>query len=150
VLEVWRRSQSPLRTAVGEITVVDQLTQHDTWQYKIAVRDTAVTIPSDGRAWPVVVSAEHARRIQLSLECDGDRLLWQCHLKPSAKLALVTRRIDVNGTSAPAVTAEASPVDTLAESIYRRAGRRIVGHVQPSTQTAADVNWPGVLIGADQ
>jgi hypothetical protein len=139
-LETWRRAQPPFHTIGGQVIVADRTAQFDTWQYRIARAEAPLKWAAANDAWPIVVDARHAKRIELSLDCDHQKLTWRANLRQGASLAMLRRQL----AAPPAQglgTATTSPMDVLVRSFYLSTSYRPHGYT-PGAQGW----WPGVVL----
>lgn len=141
-IEWWRRSQPPFRSAGGSIFVVhDGLVQHDAWKYVAAARPANGSQAVDSLVRPVLVDLEHARRVDLLLDCKAqDTMSWKYRLDRQTRLAFFRRSVG-RFPERPATRQDSdSPLQWLARRCYLRQGWHIAGQISQKEQ------WPAVVI----
>jgi hypothetical protein len=141
---LWRGRQPPSIHAAGEVMVLSaDSTQHDRWTYRGVIRPAKQAHLFSSLTRPILGYRTQLEQTHLRLVCDADGQpqRFEFHLEPGWSLAFLTRSISPPHAQLAESNPVYSPLRTLAEDQYLRAGDRISGQL-----AAPAPDWPGVVI----
>lgn len=138
-IPAWAARQKTLARIEGDVvTRTGELAQMDSWSYLTDPRDATWTGPwTDADVRPMLASPEHAARMDMTLECFGDRgpQRLTARLQRNLKLAVLTRSLGPWKPPRWGITSEVnSPMRALINEAYLAPGVRVVGQ-EPAKQT---------------
>ena len=150
VLGYWRKWQSPVLQAWGDVVVSDDpWVQRDRWLYQTSPDAIDSGFLWEGLCHPVFADAGQLERSGMSLRCgaDGRPVLFAYHLGAGARICFLARTLVAGDQAGAASDAVTSPLRGVVQSMYLARGDALAGQIMPAgpANESAEV-WPAALV----